>query len=86
MLVAGLTANMNYYIRLRRDGEIESRLYYYATPSGFNSAYDTLDSSMFVYSNGSNYIEINGYSDGDDFYPYTYSDTYNQLTIEYIVE
>ncbi len=77
MLVAGLTANMDYYVKLLKDGEVESQLYYYSTSSAVSSAYDSLDSSAFVYSNGTNYIEINGHSFNDDFFPYTYMDDYS---------
>ncbi len=46
------------------------------------------DSSAFVYSNGTNYIEFNGFSNKDnDFEPYTDPGLdYNRLTIEYVVQ
>ena len=41
-----------------------------------------IDSSAFVYSNGSNYIELRGWSDTDDFDSNANS-LFNQLKIEY---
>ena len=43
-----------------------------------------MDVSAFVYSDGTNYIEINGYSTFDNFNAGS-DDRFNQLTIEYVI-
>ena len=77
------TSNI-YAIRLLKDGDYEFFLDYYETSLAMNSPYRSIDSSAFVYSNGTNYIEINGYSAFGDDFSVSPSDVYNQLTIEFV--
>ena len=81
-LLGGISPSSNYWVRLLKDGAIESYLDFYATSSN-DSSWHYIDLSAFVYSNGTNYIEINEYSSSDDFLPST-NDIYNQLTIEHV--
>ena len=71
-----------YWIRFLKDGAYEFFLDYYETSGTVDSDYHSIDSSVFAYSNGTNYIEINGYSFGANFIVH-YEDLYNQLTIEF---
>ena len=81
-LLGGISPSSNYWVRLLKDGAIESYLDFYSTSSN-DSSWHYIDLSAFVYSNGTNYIEINGYSSSDDFLPST-NDIYNQLTIKHV--
>ncbi len=83
VLLRFLDPNMQYYIILMKDGVSESFILYYDAPSIVFSYYH-VDSSVFVYSDGTNYIEINGVSYTDNSFSMTDVDPYNQLTIEYV--
>ena len=83
VLLGGISDSCSYRLSLLKDGAIESHLDFYVTSSTNDSSWYYIDSSAFVYSNGTNYIEINEYSTTDDFSPST-SNIYNQLTIEYV--
>ncbi len=83
VLLSSISPSSSYRIRPLKDGVIESYLDYYATSSTSDSSWHYIDSFVFVYSNGTNYIEINGYSSTDDFLPSS-NDLFNQLTIEYV--
>jgi hypothetical protein len=71
-----------YKIRLLKDGAIEFFFDFYETSGTIDSIYRSIDSSAFVYSNGANYIEINGESNDNFLVPP--NDLYNQLTIEFV--
>ena len=83
VLLSSISPSSSYSVRLLKEGAILSYLDYYATSSTSDSSWHFIDSIAFVYSNGTNYIEINGYSSTDDFLPST-NNLFNQLTIEYI--
>ena len=78
--LSAISPTKTYYISLFKDGTLESYLdlYYSAADSSF---YHNIDSSVLVYSNSTNYIEIHGYS-SDNFQ--VYINIFNQLTIEYV--
>ena len=70
-----------YVITIYKNGVIELFLDRYETLSTNVAWFYNIDSSAFVYSNGTNYIEISGSSNND----FQFSiDLYNQLTIEYV--
>ncbi len=81
-LLSGISPSSDYYVSLFKDGSMESYLDLHGTSAASVSWFHNIDSSVLVYSNGTNYIEINGFS-GDDFQ--IYLDIFNQLTIEYVV-
>ncbi len=79
-----ISPNFLYKTTILKDGAVEFVLDRLVTGSTVDSYWHQIDSSAFVYSDGTNYIELNGYSNGDNnFSPYTGPD-YRQLTIEYI--
>lgn len=55
----------------------------FETSTTVDSSFHYVESSTFVYSNGTTYIELAGYSTTDDFYVST--DSFNQFAIEYMV-
>jgi len=77
-----LNPSTQYYMALLKDGVNIGYIHFYETPSS-GSSYHYIDSSEFVYSDGTNYIEINGYSYTDNDFSIG-SDIYNQFKIEYI--
>jgi len=81
VLLANINPNNGYLITIFKDGATEFYLDNYGTSATNGVSFYDVDSSAFVYSNGTNYIEINGYSN-DDFW--VSSDLYNQLTIEFV--
>ena len=72
-----------YWITLFKDGAVEFFFDYFETKVTVDSDYYSIDSSGFVYSNSTNYIEINGYSFGSNFIVDA-EDLFNQLTIEFV--
>jgi hypothetical protein len=74
-----------YAIKLLKDGITVFFFDYYETSLAMNSQYHSVDSFAFVYSNGTNYIEINGESllGDNNFFVHT-DDLFNQLTIEFV--
>ena len=85
MLLDDINPASIYSIKLLKDGIPEFSLDYYETSLAMNSQYHSVDSFAFVYSNGTNYIEINGESllGDNNFFVHT-DDLYNQLTIEFV--
>ena len=86
MLYLLISPNFVYETRILKDGAFEFAFDHLVTGATVDSYWHHIDSSAFVYSNGRNYIEVNGYSNGDNiFRPFTDAAyDYNQLTIEYI--
>ena len=82
VLLVGISPASIYNIRFLKDGAIEFFFDFYETSGTIDSIYRSVDSSAFVYSDGTNYIEINGES-GDNF-SVPGNDLYNQLTIEFV--
>ncbi len=84
MVLMSISPSSIYTIKLLKDGIIEFFFNYYEIIGVIDSQYHSVDSSGFVYSNGTNYIEINGESLlGDNFFVHSI-DYYNQLTIEFV--
>jgi len=83
-----ISPNFLYKTSILKDGAIEFVLDRLVTNSTIDSYWHHIDSSAFVYSDGINYIELNGFSNGDDdFSPYTdAAHNYNQLMIEYMAQ
>jgi len=82
VILAGISPSSIYVITIFKDGAVEFYLHRYETLATSVAWFYNIDSSAFVYSNGTNYIEISG-SSNDDF---QFSiDLYNQLSIEYVV-
>ena len=81
-----ISTNFVYETRILKDGAFEFAFDRLVTGATVDSYWHHIDSSAFVYSNGRNYIEVNGYSEWDNnFRPFTdAAHDYNQLTIEYI--
>jgi len=82
MMVTDLDANNNYRIYLNKDGVFETSFDYFEVSARDSIEYYCIHSSVFVESDGTNYIEINGYSSTDSFI--TSYQIYNLLTIEYV--
>ena len=80
VLLGGISPSSSYRLELLKDGTIESYLDFYATSSTNDSSWHYIDSSAFVYSNGTNFIEIETFSTYDST---PSNDDYNQFTIEY---
>ncbi len=83
VILSSIGTSTGYWSRLLKDGFIEFYFDRLATGGTVGSSYHYIDASGFVYSNGSNYIEVNAYSTGAEFF-YTSQDTFNQFMIEYI--
>ncbi len=83
-----ISPNFLYKTSILKDGAIEFVLDRLVTNSTVDSYWHDIDSSAFVFSNSANYIELNGFSNGDDdFNPYIdAAHDYNQLTIEYVAQ
>ena len=82
MMVRDLAAASNYRIYLYKDGEYESSFDYFELSARNDIEFYVIHSSVFVESNSTNYIELNGYCSTDNFI--TSYQNYNQLTIEYV--
>ena len=81
-MVRDLAATNNYRIYLYKDGEYESSFDYFELSARNDIEFYCIHSSVFVESDGTDYIEINGYCSTDNFI--TSYQNYNQLTIEYV--
>ena len=84
VLLKDINASFLYKTTILKDGATEFVLDRLQTGATFDEYYHHIDSSAFVYSDGSNYIELNGYTDWDDYFSPHLSPHYNQLTIEYV--
>ncbi|HDZ19301.1 hypothetical protein LCGC14_0918070 [marine sediment metagenome] len=85
VLLVSMNPSNLYFTVLLKDGVDEFVFDTYETSLAMNSGYHSIDSSAFVYSNGTNYIEIRGTSAfGDDFNVPISNELYNQLTIEFV--
>ena len=83
ILLGYMSTNDIYRVYILKDDLIEFALDRFVTSSTIVSVWHYFDSTAFVYSDGTNYIEFNGYSGSKDFSP-TSSTDFNQLTIEYV--
>ncbi len=72
----------DYSIEIYKNGNNEFILYTFATVTG-DPNYFYVDSSAFIYSDGTDYIEISGQSSGDSFLPET-GGASNRFSIEYV--
>ncbi len=81
-----ISISSTYKAIILKDGAIEFILDYLKTGAALDNLWHNFDSSAFVYSDGTNYIELNGFSNTDeDFEPYPGDNQMNnQLTIEYV--
>jgi len=82
MLLSSISSSSIYWTIILKDGDIEFYLDRHGTSGTVDSTFHYVDASAFVYSNGTNYFEIYGDSNGDSFF--ISSDEFNQLKIEYI--
>ncbi len=83
VLLGGINLSSIYMITIFKDGAIEKHLDLYATSANSSVWNHHIDSSAFVYSNGTNYIEITGISTKD--FHVAVNNIFNQLTIEYVL-
>ena len=81
VLLSSISPSSYYRVRLLKDGAIESYLDFLATSSTIDSSWHYINSYTFVFSGGTNYIEIEASSTYDST---PSNDDYNQLTIEYV--
>lgn len=81
VLLSSISPSSYYRVRLLKDGAIESYLDILATSSTIDSSWYYINSYTFVFSDGTNYIEIEASSTYDTT---PSNDDYNQLTIEYV--
>ena len=81
VLLSSISPSSYYRVRLLKDGAIESYLDFLATSSTIDSSWHYINSYTFVFSDGTNYIEIEASSTYDTA---PSNDDYNQLTIEYV--
>ena len=84
MSLGSINPNNTYYITILKDGANKINLIQYDTTATIDSEYYSIDSSAFIYSDGANYIEINGNSN-DNFIISNEANT-NQLMIEYVAK
>jgi len=82
VLLGSISPSSTYWIAIFKDGAVEFYLDRFKTGAVVAEPVQIIDSSAFVYSDGTTYIEINGFST-DDFG--ISADVYNQLSIEYVV-
>ena len=83
VILSSIADSTSYWSILLKDGDVEFYFDRHATGTITDSIYHFIDASGFVYSNGTNYIEVRAYSTAADFF-YTSSDDFNQFMIEYI--
>lgn len=84
MVLGDIDALGSYKIGLYKNSVIELFMDYYGTSVDPGSSFNVIDSSAFVYSNGTDYFEFTGHALGDnDFSPE--SNAYNQFSIEYVM-
>lgn len=82
LFIYSITADNYYYLSMLKDGSVESNLDWYETSATDDGYYHYFESSAFVYSNGTSYIEFNALSNIDSFG--IGGNDYNQFLIEYI--
>ncbi len=82
VVLFGISIVSIYNILIWKDGTNEIYLDRYETLGSAPTFY-YIDSTAFVYSDGTDFIEINAYSNGDNFITSTMY-LYSQLTIEYV--
>jgi len=85
VLLYDIDPNSEYWMRIMKNGVRISHFDYYGTLGTVNSRGHSIDSSDLVYSNGTDYFEINGFSPSDDFYLTIVLETLKQFTIEYVI-
>ncbi len=79
-----LSVNEVYLIRVLKDGDLEFYLDRLETENTIDNYWHIIDSSAFVYSDGTNYIEINARSLGDLNFRPSDNQLFHQLSIEYV--
>ena len=84
VLLLSINPTSTYWTKIYKDGDFHLYLDRYGTSSTVDSMWYSINSYAFVYSNSTNYIEINPYSSTDDFYVSTLQ-SFNQFSIEYVV-
>ncbi len=83
VLIADIGPSNRYWIGILKDGVTEFYIYRYETSATMDAILHYIDSSAFVYSDGTNYIELNGWSNTDDF-NCGGSEIFDQFKIEYV--
>ena len=83
VLLSNLGPSNRYWVSILKDGVTVFYFDRYEPSATVVSTLHYIDSSAFVYSNGSDYIELRGWSDTDDFDSNANS-LFNQLKIEYV--
>ncbi len=84
VLLTGISPSSYYWIGLLKDDVLVFNHDRLQTTAGETDYWHYVDSFAFVYSDGTNYIEINAYSSGDISFHSNADDAFNQLTIEYV--
>lgn len=84
IVLGSIDTSSTYWMELLKNGALEFSMDRHQTSADLESTFHVIDSSVFVYSNGADYFEFNGISNPDTaFSPGINS--YNQMTIEYVV-
>lgn len=82
LLIDSIASDTIYILTMLKDGSVESNLDWYETSATDDSYYHYFETSAFVYSNGTSYIEFNALSN-IDFFAVSIN-IYNQFLIEYL--
>ncbi len=78
-----LSPSHSYTIEIYKNGINEFILYSFVTTVAGDPTHFYVDSAAFIYSDGTDFIEISGESNGDDFKPET-GGASSRFTIEYV--
>ena len=84
VLLQNLDASDSFGIELLKNGAGLFFLDFISTWSAYDPFYHNVNAEGYVLSDGNDYIELNAQSLFDAFYPYTSSQEYNQLVIEFV--
>ena len=84
MVLKSIDALGYYWIRLYKNSALEGSMDFHETSANPESSFHVIDSSAFVYSNGTDYFEFVGYAIGDTDFSLDLN-ALNQLTIENLV-
>ena len=84
VLLYDLDVARSYRIDILKNGTILFYLDFIVTEIGYEPSYYNVHAEGYVLSDGNDYIEINGLSTGDPFYPYAIDQKHNQLVLEFV--
>ncbi len=86
MLFQAIGSSYLYLVYLQRNGDVERSFARITISANPGSTMYYLKSSLYIYSNGIDYFEINCVSYDDTYFIVSNSNQYNQLSIEYVMQ